>query len=96
MEDLESRVRALEQGRTFAATQQRIREREAEFLSTLREIKYSLEQETSGNEGGSGKFAELQAENTELKAKLAKAEYRISHLVGEMEKLLARRKEDDG
>jgi hypothetical protein len=91
-DDLERRVRALEEGAKFDATQAAIREREEEFLLTLRTIKDQMAAEAEGQDGAgigsSTLVASLQAENDTLKARLAKQEYRIRHLVAGMEKLL--------
>lgn len=86
----------LEDGAQFQATQAAIREREVEFLDQLKEIKESMakeQQEKSDSGGGSGASSEkvkaLQEENQTLKAKLAKNEYRVRHLIEGMEELLA-------
>jgi len=88
---LESRVAALEKGATFNATQEAIRKREEEFLTTLRDMKASmLEAEKDGKNGGasSAEMDALRKENERLNAQVTKQAYRISHLVTGMEKML--------
>jgi hypothetical protein len=87
----------LEDGAQFQATQAAIREREVEFLDQLKKIKETMakeQQKQSGSgTGGSGASSEevkaLQEENQTLKARLAKNEYRVRHLIEGMEELLA-------
>jgi hypothetical protein len=91
--DLQQRIEALEVGKQFEVTQSAIREREQEFLLTLRTIQDQMALEERGGSGvGSGNdgttVKALQTENEVLKAKIAKQEYRIKHLVMGMEKLL--------
>ena len=90
--DLERRVQALEEGVKFDITQAAIREREEEFLFTLRSIKDQMAKEGQEGTGGivtsNAAVATLQNENETLRAKIAKQEYRIRHLVTGMEKLL--------
>ena len=94
-QDLEGRVRALEEGAKFDATQAAIREREEEFLLTLRAIKEEVaaERESGGGNGlSSAQLASLQEENASLKARIAKQEYRIRHLIAGMEEMLEAKK----
>lgn len=90
-QDLEARVKALEEGAVFNATQEAVREREAEFLAQLREIKEAVAEERKQGGGGasSEEVKSLKQENELLKAKLAKSEYRVRHLIAGMEDLLA-------
>jgi len=103
MTDIEIRIQALEEGHKFNVSQDAIQKREEEFLVTLREIKESMlkeKEESGGNAaaggssggGSSAEMATLQEENDRLHAKMIKQEYRITHLVANMEKLLEQRK----
>ena len=91
--DLESRIASLEKGATFNATQEAIRKREEEFLTTLRDMKATMAEEQgnakAGDSASSDELAALKKENAELKAQLSKYDYRIHHLVAGMEELLA-------
>ena len=79
----------MEEGAKFNATQEHIRKREEELLVTLRATRNMLIDEQKGGNGSSTKeIAALRQENKRLKAKMAKQEYRISHLVAEMENML--------
>ncbi|KAG7354218.1 hypothetical protein IV203_003574 [Nitzschia inconspicua] len=89
MSDLEARVKALEDGAQFNANQAAIREREAEFLLQLKEIKETMAKEQSSGGASSEEVKALKDENELLKAKLAKSEYRVRHLIEGMEELLA-------
>lgn len=80
----------MEKGAKFDATQAAIREREAEFLATLREIRESMAKEKSG--ASSAELGDLKKENEKLKATVAKQDYRIRHLIAGMEELLAVKK----
>ena len=60
-QDLEARVKALEEGATFAATQTAIRTREEEFLATLQEIKDTMVQEAASGDSGAASSAEVNA-----------------------------------
>eukprot|EP00934_Nitzschia_sp_Nitz4_P007247 Nitzschia sp. Nitz4//scaffold13_size275219//194047//194784//NITZ4_000896-RA/size275219-snap-gene-0.58-mRNA-1//-1//CDS//3329536080//7237//frame0 len=89
---LEQRIAALEQGATFQATQTAIREREAEMLNTLREIREQMAKEAaSGATASSGEVTELKQENARLQALVAKQEYRIRHLISNMEEMMAKK-----
>mmetsp|Transcript_13675 Transcript_13675/g.38504 ORF Transcript_13675/g.38504 Transcript_13675/m.38504 type:complete len:97 (-) Transcript_13675:1752-2042(-) len=96
MTDLESRIASLEKGAAFNATQDEIRKREEEFLTTLRDMKASiLKDEQDGKNGGasSAEVDALREENVRLKAQVVKQAYRINHLVTGMEKMLESKKE---
>jgi len=81
--ELEKRIAALEVGKSYDATKEAVEKVEKEFLSKLREIRAEL-----ANEGSSSKELEyLRAENEELKRKNAKLEYRVQHVVANMEKM---------
>lgn len=100
-QSLDDRVTLLETNAAFAATQEAVRAREVEFLTTLRDLKAALSTSGDGAGGGGGDAATtslkssssssssqiktLQSENAALKAKLAKQEYRIQHLLHAME-----------
>ena len=73
---LEQRVSALEKGARYDATQAAIREREMEFLTTLREIREAMAKEGS-NGASSAELRDIKKENDKLKANIAKKEYRI-------------------
>ena len=90
VQDLEARVKALEDGSKFNATQDAIRKREEEFLKTLEEIKATMAQEAASGGASSEEMEALKKENQALKAKLAKNEYRIRHLIEGMETMLAK------
>jgi hypothetical protein len=96
---LEARVKALEDGAEFNATQAAIREREVEFLAQLKEIKDTMAKELLQQGGGSGgtssseELTALKQENELLKAKLGKTEYRVRHLIAGMEELLTTKAE---
>mmetsp|Transcript_4389 Transcript_4389/g.11324 ORF Transcript_4389/g.11324 Transcript_4389/m.11324 type:complete len:99 (-) Transcript_4389:209-505(-) len=97
MTDLETRIAALEKGGAFNATQEAIRKREEEFLTTLRDMKARIQQEQeeankSGGSTSSEELGKLREENAKLKAKLIKNNYRIHHLVTGMEELLTAKK----
>lgn len=91
MESLEQRVAALEKGAIFDATQSAIRKREEEMLATLREIREQMAKE-AGSGASSAELESLKKENEQLKATIAKQEYRIRHLITGMEGLLAAKK----
>jgi FtsZ-binding cell division protein ZapB len=87
---LEERVTALEMGATFDATKSAVEKVQMECLTQLREVRASLEQDGGGG-ASSKELTSLQTENSSLKAKIQKQEYRIQHLVGVVEELLAQR-----
>jgi hypothetical protein len=85
----------LEDGVKFDATQAAVRQREEEFLATLQEIKDTMAKEAAAATGGGASSEEMEAlkkENEALKAKLAKSEYRIRHLIEGMEAMLSAKK----
>ena len=89
-------MKALEDGKKYDATQSAIRKREEAFLVTLRAMKESMlqEQEEGKNTGNCSVVADVAAltqENDRLQAKTIKQEYRIAHLVTNMEQLLLER-----
>ena len=90
VEDLESRVAALEEGAKYDATQELIRQREVEFLQQLREIRATMVQEQKSGVGGANvaELESLKSENARLKSVIAKQEYRIKHLISGFEKLM--------
>lgn len=98
MEDLQNRVKALEVGEKFDASQAAVKKVQMECLEMLREIRASLEQSSCGGAGAtisasvsSKELDALKAENASLKVKIAKQDYRIEHLVNAVEELLATR-----
>ena len=85
---------ALEVGARYDATQELIRQREVEFLTTLREIRATMAKEQENGDGGGANAAELKTfeeENARLKTVIAKQEYRIRHLITGFEQLLAQK-----
>lgn len=88
MTALETRIRALEVGSTFDATKSEVVKVEEEFLVKLRAIRQVVAASEGGGAGAASSDLEaLQKENEELKRKNAKLEYRVLHVVSEMEKL---------
>lgn len=88
--DLEKRIQALEVGAQYDATKIEVQKVEAEFLLKLREIQAALNIEQGGSllsAAASKELEALRSENEVLKAKNAKLEYRVKHVVDEMEKL---------
>jgi uncharacterized coiled-coil protein SlyX len=97
--ELENRIAALEKGAAFDATKTAVQQVEAECLMKLREIRAALvaEASTSGAAAtgavsgaaatSSKELQQLQNENAELKRKMAKLEYRVQHVVSEMDKM---------
>lgn len=82
---------ALEQGATFDATQSAIREREEEMLATLRGIREQMAKEASAGVAAGVSSTELdqvKQENEKLKTIVAKQEYRIRHLISNMEEFM--------
>ena len=85
---------ALEVGARYDATQELIRQREVEFLTTLREIRATMAKEQENGDGGGANAAELKTleeESARLKTVIAKQEYRIRHLITGFEQLLAQK-----
>jgi hypothetical protein len=97
--DLEQRVVALEVGAKYEATKEAVEKVQMEYLLKLREIRKVLlfEQRNGllGNSAPSGSTSTiietLQKENELLKAKVAKLEYRIQHLVSNLEEMYDRK-----
>jgi hypothetical protein len=95
--ELEHRLEALEVGAKYEATKEAVEKVEMECLEKLREIRRVLlsEQQNAlqGNAVPSGSTAtieSLQKENELLKAKTEKLEYRIQHLVSNLEEMYDR------
>ena len=90
MTELEQRVKALEIGEKFEATKSEVQAVEQEFLTKLRDIKAALAfAETTGAASATvqKELARLQQENSALKASNDKLEYRVKHVVAEMERM---------
>ena len=96
--DLEQRIVALETGNQYDANKAAIEEIEMKHLQTLREIRTALLNEQSSivnasisvqsaTNGDHSVLESLQNENEALKKKMVKLEYRIHHLVSNMESL---------
>lgn len=81
----------MEKGSQYDATQAAIREREVEFLSTLRGIREEMAKEASSG-ASSVELDSVKKENEKLKATIAKQDYRIRHLISGMEELLVAKK----
>jgi FtsZ-binding cell division protein ZapB len=98
--DLEQRIASLEVGATYDASKEAIEKVEMEFLIKLREIRAALllEQQHCATDGSSASLSNntktimesLQQENDMLKKKTTKLEYRIQHLVANMEEMYQR------
>jgi len=86
---LEERIQALEVGAVYQATKDEVQRVEADCLEKLRGIRAALEAEGAG--AGSSSLAKelelVKAENEALKQKNAKLQYRVKHVVDELEKL---------
>ncbi len=88
IKDLQSRLESIEKVKQFQADQEAVQKVQMEMLTTLRSIRAAMIAD-SGNSGGDSKELELlRKENDELKKVNKKHEYRIQHLVANMEKLL--------
>lgn len=96
--DLEQRIVALETGNQYDANKAAIEAIEMKHLQTLSEIRTALLNEQSSNanastsaqsttNGDHSVLESLQKENEILKKKMNKLEYRIHHLVSNMELL---------
>lgn len=90
VEDLTKRIEALEMGAKYDADQAEVHKVQAEMLTKLRDIRSAL---AKGGTTDSKEVAQLQAENTTLKERNAKLEYRVKHVVDEMERMYAKLKE---
>ncbi|KAL7569029.1 hypothetical protein ACA910_021311 [Epithemia clementina (nom. ined.)] len=94
--ELEARIKALENGRQYEANKAAVEKVQGECLQTLRQVREAFTQpQTNSNGGGMvGVVApsEVQEENEKLKAKVAKLEYRVQHMVSSIETLLLERK----
>ena len=90
VDELETRIAALEQGKSYDATKAAVEEVEKEFLIKFREMKASLQNESKGaarSSNDSKELQELRAENSLLKMKVQKLEYRVQHCVDSMEQM---------
>mmetsp|Transcript_17701 Transcript_17701/g.30070 ORF Transcript_17701/g.30070 Transcript_17701/m.30070 type:complete len:143 (-) Transcript_17701:171-599(-) len=89
-DELVKRVEALEKGAVFEATKEAVQAVQMECLTKLRDIRAAVAKEGEGASTVSSKELDaLRAENEALKKTTAKQAYRIEHLVGHMEELLA-------
>lgn len=88
--ELEQRVNALEIGKQYDITKDAVRKVEEEYLMKFRELKASLEQESmnGGDSSSTKELEELRNENQLLKQKNTKLEYRVQHMVSNMELML--------
>jgi predicted nucleic acid-binding Zn-ribbon protein len=84
--DLEKRIASLEVGKSYDATKEAVQKVEQEFLVKLREIRAALQLEGS-TAANSKELDALKKENEQLKTRNAKLEYRIQHVVANMEKM---------
>mmetsp|Transcript_16004 Transcript_16004/g.20318 ORF Transcript_16004/g.20318 Transcript_16004/m.20318 type:complete len:96 (-) Transcript_16004:154-441(-) len=85
---LQTRIESIEKVNQFKADQEAVHKVQMDMLTTLRTIRAAMVAD-SGNSGGDSKeLARLKEENEELKKVNKKHEYRIQHLVDNMEKML--------
>ena len=89
MAELETRIKALEVGASFDATQAEVQQVESEFLTKLQDIREAMVNvQSNGSGGGSSKeMTSLQAENEALKKRNAKLDYRVRHMLKTMNDL---------
>lgn len=95
---MEQRIAALETGAKYDAAQAEVQAVETEFLLKLREIRAVLAMDGGGatsttTTGINAELEALRAENEALKTKNSKLEYRVQHVVAELEKLYATNKD---
>lgn len=86
MADLEKRIASLEVGKRYDATKEAVQKVELEFLIKLREIRAALQQEGS-TAANSKELEALKLENEQLRKRNEKLEYRVQHVVANMEKM---------
>ena len=87
MQELEARIKDLENTQSFKASQDAIQQEQMEMLITLRKIRDALMNGDS-NVSSAQDVKEMEAlrkENEELKKKNSKNEYRIKHLIRSIE-----------
>lgn len=92
---LEKRIDALEVGATYDATKAEVQKVEKEFLVKLREIRSAIDSAEGGiavSATSNAEVEKLKAESKALKDRNAKLEYRIKHMLAEMERMYERRK----
>ena len=84
---MEKRVKALEVGAHYEATQKDVKAVETEFLGKLKEIKATMVKESKAGAGGasSKEVQTLKEENEMLKKRNAKLEYRVQHMLKHLE-----------
>jgi hypothetical protein len=96
LSELEQRIVSLETGAQYDVNKAAIERIEMDHLEQLREIRTALLREREGTstnttilngDGNSAAMEALQKENDLLKKKMIKLEYRIQHLVSNMEVL---------
>jgi predicted nucleic acid-binding Zn-ribbon protein len=83
---LKQRIAALEVGQSYEATKEAVQKVEYEFLVKLREIRSALRSQGSSL-ANSKEMEALRLENEQLKRRNAKLEYRVQHVVANLEKL---------
>lgn len=98
MKDLENRLKALEVGAQYEATENEVKAVEEEFLGKLQEIKSTMLNETKAGGGAassasSKEMEALKAENETLQKRNAKLEYRVKHMLMHMEELYNNQKQ---
>jgi len=86
------RIEALESGARFDATKEAVQQVQMECLTTLRNLRTTMKEE-GGSSASNKEMEALKAENELLKKKNAKQAYRIQHLVGTVEELLAQKQQ---
>lgn len=84
--DLERRIISLEAGIGYDATKEAVQKVEYEFLMKLRKIRAALQEEGSAVTG-SKEVETLKLENELLRKRNAKLEYRVQHVVANLEEM---------
>ena len=92
---MEQRIEALEVGAKFDATQEDVKKVEKEFLTKLQDIRTTMDQEKAagGTAVSSKELQDLKTENEALKKENARLQYRVGHLVKNMEELYTKSKQ---
>lgn len=75
----------MELGQQYSVNQKEVQKIQAQHLLQLREIRKEM---ASTGGGSTEELLQLQIENEELKKRNTKLEYRVQHVVGNLERLL--------